>query len=47
LRRLGFDIENRQETVDGKRHSWYRLVPGPERQQELPLAGTENARYPE
>lgn len=25
LRRLGFDIENRTEIVDGVRHSWFRL----------------------
>jgi hypothetical protein len=31
LRRLGFVIENKSESVDGVRHSWYRLVssPGP------------------
>lgn len=26
--RLGFKIENRTETVDGVRHSWFRLVRG-------------------
>lgn len=26
-RALGFQIENRTEMVDGKKHSWYRLVP--------------------
>lgn len=26
LRRKGFQIENRTETVDGVRHSWFRLV---------------------
>jgi hypothetical protein len=26
LRRQGFVIENRCERVDGKRHSWFRLV---------------------
>jgi len=25
LRRAGYDIENRTQTVDGIRHSWYRL----------------------
>jgi hypothetical protein len=27
LRRMGYDIQNRQETRDGKKRSWYRLVP--------------------
>ena len=27
LRRLGFKIENRTETVEGERHSWFRLLP--------------------
>lgn len=27
LRRLGFNIENRTETVNGERHSWFRLLP--------------------
>ncbi len=27
LRRCGFTIENRTETVNGVRHSWFRLVP--------------------
>jgi hypothetical protein len=26
LRRKGYVIENRTETVDGVKHSWYRLV---------------------
>lgn len=26
LRRMGFNIENRTERVDGVRHSWFRLV---------------------
>ena len=26
LRRSGHNIENRTETVDGVKHSWYRLV---------------------
>jgi hypothetical protein len=29
LRRLGFVIENKSESVDGTRHSWYRLVSSP------------------
>lgn len=29
LRRLGFTIENRTETMDGQRHSWFRLVASP------------------
>jgi hypothetical protein len=29
LRRLGFVIENKSESVDGARHSWYRLVSSP------------------
>ncbi len=28
-RRLGFQIENRTQDVDGIRHSWFRLNPGP------------------
>src|ERR1019366_10121287 len=27
LRRLGFRIENRTQTVAGSRHSWFRLCP--------------------
>lgn len=27
LRRLGFPIENKTKTVDGVRHSWFRLQP--------------------
>jgi hypothetical protein len=27
LRRLGFQIENRTEEINGARHSWFRLVP--------------------
>jgi hypothetical protein len=46
LRRLGFTIENKTETVDGKRHSWFRLIRN-EPQQALPLTGKENARYPD
>jgi hypothetical protein len=33
LRRLGFNIENKTERVEGVRHSWFRLlddVPTPE-----------------
>jgi hypothetical protein len=29
LRRLGFNIENRTERVDGIRHSWFRLLTSP------------------
>ncbi len=29
LRRLGFNIENRTERVNGARHSWFRLVNSP------------------
>jgi hypothetical protein len=29
LRRLGFVIENKSESADGARHSWYRLVSSP------------------
>jgi hypothetical protein len=29
LRRLGFVIENKSESLDGARHSWYRLVSSP------------------
>jgi hypothetical protein len=29
LRRLGFNIENRTERIDGHRHSWFRLVSSP------------------
>lgn len=28
LRRSGLKIENRTETIDGQRHSWYRLCTG-------------------
>lgn len=28
LRRRGYQIENKMETVDGQRHSWYRLSGG-------------------
>lgn len=30
LRHLGFLIENRTKEIDGVRHSWFRLVRGPE-----------------
>jgi hypothetical protein len=30
LRRLGFEVENRSETVDGVRRSWFRLRNLPE-----------------
>lgn len=26
LRRMGFNVENRTETVNGVRHSWFRLI---------------------
>ena|SRR5438034_8201000 len=29
LRRLGFRIASRTQTVNGKRHSWFRLASGP------------------
>jgi hypothetical protein len=29
LRRMGFDIENRTQRVDGVRRSWFRLVSSP------------------
>ena len=29
LRRSGHSIENRHETIDGARHSWFRLASGP------------------
>jgi hypothetical protein len=29
LRRLGFNVENRTERVDGVRHSWFRLLSSP------------------
>lgn len=29
LRRMGFNIENKTERVDGARHSWFRLVSSP------------------
>ena len=29
LRRMGFNVENRTESVDGVRHSWFRLVNSP------------------
>jgi hypothetical protein len=29
LRRLGFNVENRTENVDGARHSWFRLLTSP------------------
>jgi len=33
LRRLGFNIENKTKTVDGVRHSWFRLVTGSNRKE--------------
>ena len=48
LRRLGFVIQNKTETVNRQRHSWFRLIPGAERQQSLRLTGKENPRlYPD
>jgi hypothetical protein len=38
LRRMGFDIVNRCERVDGARHSWYRLVASPAVQAPKPEA---------
>jgi hypothetical protein len=35
LRRMGLNIENRTECVDGVRHSWFRLVNSPARPAEL------------
>lgn len=32
LRRLGFKIRNRTQTIDGRRHSWFRLVLQPDQQ---------------
>ena len=37
LRAMGFKIENRVERISGKQHSWFRLVPGAERQGTLGL----------
>jgi hypothetical protein len=34
LRRLGYNIENRAERVNGERHSWFRLVSPPPKTQE-------------
>lgn len=31
LRRLGFRIKNRTKEINGVKHSWFRLVHGPER----------------
>jgi len=46
LRKLGFRITNRTQVVEGKRHSWFRLEPGPMPvQNELTLTGVENPRY--
>ena len=30
LRRFGFEITNRMQDVNGSRHSWFRLLEGPE-----------------
>lgn len=35
-RALGFQIENRTEMVDGKKHSWYRLAPSAHVKPEAP-----------
>jgi hypothetical protein len=39
LRRLGFKIENRTQTVAGQRHSWFRLLPS-EQAKAIPRAFT-------
>jgi hypothetical protein len=48
LRKLGFRITNRTEVRDGKRCSWFKLVPSSKAvQDELALSGLENPRYPD
>jgi hypothetical protein len=46
---LDFKIENRMETVDGKKLSWYRLVSSPDVPATPPPVGAapEQAAFPE
>jgi hypothetical protein len=37
LRKLHFNIENRTESVNGVRHSWFRLVSGPQTAMPAPV----------
>jgi hypothetical protein len=48
LRELNFQIENRTETIDGERHSWFRLKKGAgPSQANLPLEKSPKYRDPE
>ena len=35
LRRSGMVIENKWEIIEGVKHSWFRYVPGPDKQMEF------------
>jgi len=45
LRRSGYEIENRTETIDGIRHSWYRLVNSPAPEPAKPEAPQAESDY--
>jgi hypothetical protein len=48
LRKLNFSIESRTETVDGQRHSWFRLKKGAgPSQADLPIEKAPKYRDPE
>ena len=40
LRRLGFSVENRTDTIDGVRHSWFRLAASKPETETAKLAGS-------
>lgn len=42
LRKRGLNIENRTQTVDGVRHSWFRLVDSPPLPSPEPSKPTQN-----
>jgi len=47
LRKLNFEIESRTQTIDGQRHSWFRLLKGnPPVQADLPLQGASGTLVP-
>jgi Helix-turn-helix domain len=46
LRKRGLNIQNRTETVDGVRHSWFRLVDGRTDQGREPLKAAIDSDRP-
>ncbi len=46
LRKLGLTIENKTETIDGVRHSWFRLVTGPPTTKAAPAVSNASGTQP-